>query len=652
MNLPNRRFLKVFLASLALVAVTATSGLSASIWVRWDANDPAPEGYRIYHRKGVQPYDYSSSFWDGTSTTCELTGLEEGVTHHFVVRAYVDDLESADSDEVDYTPPKPPNLAPVADAGGPQSVEEGKQVTLDGSRSKDIDGQIKKFVWEQTGGPAVSIDGTDAAKAAFTAPIVGLDGQTFSFRLSVTDDGGTVATATTTVRVNKSSKTDVDGDNVPDVLDPFPDDSSEWADSDGDGIGNNGDPDDDDDGMPDAWEAAHGLDPTVDDSALDADGDGFSNLEEFTANSDPTQHPDNLAPDAPAIESIDPIERVGLTPLLVSGAYFDPDADGHLKSTWQISTERTFDNIILARTSSRQLTTYQVGDMVLDVDTKYYWRVRHIDSRQAASGWSDTASFRTIEAADSDDEDLNGTPESQQVDPLVDVDANGVVDVDEDNMLCVNTVEGQAVVGVKVHSKKVALVSVKSLPTDQIADQSVKLGFGLIGFKLYLQDGVSTASVAIHFSKQVPDDAGLFKYTHDTGWYRYENAVFAPDRKSVTLTLVDGGDGDEDGVENGVIVDPSGIAYAASTPVDDVPVSADQQPSDNNAALSTGAASGAVDGGGGDCFIRIGSGDGSGLAWIFSRAWLMSVLMLLSGVILAAVVTVKPSRRGVSLPKC
>ncbi|WP_425229210.1 pectate lyase family protein [Sphingomonas sp.] len=39
--------------------------------------------------------------------------------------------------------------------------------------------------------------------------------------------------------------------------------------------------DSDHDGMPDAWETAHGLDPHHDDSAADRDGDGYTNVEEY-----------------------------------------------------------------------------------------------------------------------------------------------------------------------------------------------------------------------------------------------------------------------------------------------------------------------------------------------------------------------------------
>jgi len=44
---------------------------------------------------------------------------------------------------------------------------------------------------------------------------------------------------------------DGDGDKVPDIIDAFPTDPTEWIDSDGDGIGNNADLDDDNDGIPD-----------------------------------------------------------------------------------------------------------------------------------------------------------------------------------------------------------------------------------------------------------------------------------------------------------------------------------------------------------------------------------------------------------------
>lgn len=74
---------------------------------------------------------------------------------------------------------------------------------------------------------------------------------------------------------------DRDGDGVDDAEDAFPDDPTEQLDTDGDGIGNNEDTDDDNDQMPDVYERRFGLDPLADDGGDDADGDGYTNFDEF-----------------------------------------------------------------------------------------------------------------------------------------------------------------------------------------------------------------------------------------------------------------------------------------------------------------------------------------------------------------------------------
>ena len=582
-----------------IIFFTTISAMAASVSLRWDPNDPTPEGYRVFARESGRSYNYSAPIWEDSLTTCTLIGLTEGVTYYFVVRAYDGLLESADSAEVTYTPGVVvANQAPTADAGQNQVVYEGDTVLLDGSGSSDADGTIDAFQWLQTSGIVISLNNATASRSSFTAPIVGLGGATLTFRLTVTDDDGSTSVDTITVNVLKSSSTDVDGDNVPDVLDLFPTDPNEWADNDADGIGDNQDLDDDNDGMSDIWETAYGLDPLTDDADLDADGDGMTNIDEFHADSDPTTAPGNNAPDAPVVDTVAQTERVELTPVLVTEAYFDADHDVHYKSQWQISTESDFSTLILDENSLSQLTAYHVSEMVLDTDTVYYWRVRFIDSRNGASDWSETATFTTLAAEESDDTDINGIPDSQEVNGTVDLNGNGTPDRDEVGVIMsAYTVEGQTVIGVVAASPGATLASIKSIPCDTIPDQSVAMNFGLIGFKLYLNAGVTTATVKIHFGIAVPSDAKLYKYTADNGWRVYRNAVLAADGKSITLMLEDGGMGDEDGVQNGVIVDPSGIAYTDS----------------DSASLSTGGVS-SGGGGGGGCFIT--TLQGAGQSWV------------------------------------
>lgn len=81
----------------------------------------------------------------------------------------------------------PPNEAPVADAGDDQTVDEGTQVTLDGSASSDSDGTIVSYVWIQTDGPTVALSEPAAAMPTFIAPDVDAD-SVLTFELMVTDD--------------------------------------------------------------------------------------------------------------------------------------------------------------------------------------------------------------------------------------------------------------------------------------------------------------------------------------------------------------------------------------------------------------------------------------------------------------------------------
>jgi hypothetical protein len=63
-------------------------------------------------------------------------------------------------------------------------------------------------------------------------------------------------------------------------------DPSNWAAA-APSVGGSGVLDTDNDGIPDDWEEAHGMNKLVNDAALDPDLDGFTNLQEYIAGTDP-----------------------------------------------------------------------------------------------------------------------------------------------------------------------------------------------------------------------------------------------------------------------------------------------------------------------------------------------------------------------------
>jgi len=73
----------------------------------------------------------------------------------------------------------------LADAGPDQTVDEGDTVILDGSNSS-LPAFITAYFWEQTGGsPSVILKDVNTAKASFIAPIVGPEGTSLTFQLTV-----------------------------------------------------------------------------------------------------------------------------------------------------------------------------------------------------------------------------------------------------------------------------------------------------------------------------------------------------------------------------------------------------------------------------------------------------------------------------------
>jgi hypothetical protein len=345
-------------------------------------------------------------------------------------------------------------------------------------------------------------------------------------------------------------------------------------DSDGDGlddgyevaIGTNpAHQDSDGDGMPDGWEVTYRFNPLVDDSADDADGDGYTNLEEY----DRGRHPLNCEPDTPVLFlPTDTETDVPLTPQLQTQGFSDTDEDNHAQSRWQISSvegDFTEDSLVLDITSASQLTSFNVPKLMLSINTTYYWRAKHIDDGGAASEWSDPFEFTTTDT-DEDDPNQDGVPDDQEVsDSNIDFDNNSTPDIYQADMKCVNTGVGD-VQCAKIGTNVTSIESFMWIGTDTIADMQYKpdkMPMGLTGFKLEVDQPGDTAEIILYSSSPMPNR--WFKFDPFFGWQDFTaNASFAPDSTSVALVITDGGDGDCDGVANGIIIDPSGPATILS----------------------------------------------------------------------------------------
>jgi hypothetical protein len=121
------------------------------------------------------------------------------------------------------------------------------------------------------------------------------------------------------------------------------------------------------------------------------------------------------------------------------------------------------------------------------------------------------------------------------------------------------------------------ITSLQAVSPDTIGDpedQPDNLIYGLIDMEITVDTAGGTVEVTLYLPESAPEDYTCYKYLHGSGgWIDFSaNTVFNTERDQVVLTLTDGGDGDDDGIANGVIIDPTGLGTdpdAPSTPIDE-----------------------------------------------------------------------------------
>jgi hypothetical protein len=277
---------------------------------------------------------------------------------------------------------------------------------------------------------------------------------------------------------------------------------------------------------------------------------------------------DNQAPEPPTLAEPANGLMVELTPLLKTGTFQDPNTnDFHSATHWRIFRESD-DVCVYDITSEYSLTELQVPKLILDGNKTYSWQARHFDMHGTPSEWSSFRSFTTqVNAADYDG---NGIPDEQEVGSLVDLDEDGIPDVDQDTIKSIDAGDGKSLgISIQNSSNVVAIASVWAERQDDNqspAGDSEEFPFGLINFKLIVNQAGDSAEIRICFSEPAPADSRWLKYDPiEATWTDFSSqSAFSDDLRFLSLRLEDGGEGDADGIANGIIVDPSGLAVSSS----------------------------------------------------------------------------------------
>ena len=347
------------------------------------------------------------------------------------------------------------------------------------------------------------------------------------------------------------------------------------ADSDGDGLddsweqnyfgnlGQSGSGDADGDGLSNRQEQDLNIDPTQ----TDSDGDGASDGDEVRYGSNPGDNSDNWQtrrPDRPSVTAIG--TAVLRDQLLDSSSYRDPDGDALGSAQWQISQDSGFSQLVLDRRLSGT-TGLRIPLGILQGNRDYWVRTRHYDNTGLPSEWSAGRAIRT-EAQFAEDRDGNGSDDRYQVTGYADSNGNGINDTDEGLCNLLDAENGMSIGFQASRGNLVCLTSHTVAELPAVVRSGKTLPYGL--FTLVI-DGLAVDAAS-------PTRVDLTLYFPDAiaandVWYSYDGvsdrleAFSGPvniDGNIVTLTLTDGGAGDLDGVINGVIVDPLGMAIAST----------------------------------------------------------------------------------------
>ena len=280
----------------------------------------------------------------------------------------------------------------------------------------------------------------------------------------------------------------------------------------------------------------------------------------------PAQEFVNQAPDQPGLLfPVEGAQDVSLTPLLEIDGFTDPDADDdHGATRWQIAKDSSFEWLILDVTIDESHThNYLVNLLVphgtLCSEQLYYWRASVKDAREGDPKWSNWSETFTFTTAAKVQADVNANAVADEEEPeYSDLDNDGLNDNDQPLMRVYKGREGQSLIGINALEGVNQINCFTSIDPESIPDEPrPKLKYGLMVFNVSLEQIGGTARFELYLPEKPYTWAKWYKYDPINGWYEFP---VDSDGDKYYLEITDGGFGDADGVVNGIIVDPIGLA--------------------------------------------------------------------------------------------
>jgi len=270
----------------------------------------------------------------------------------------------------------------------------------------------------------------------------------------------------------------------------------------------------------------------------------FYNLRTLAENNQP------LNPDALAVDSLTGIKADYLSPFNTALAF----------SQWQVigSDEKI---VYFAKVESGDLTTGWIPVRVLQPGSTYTIRGRAVDSLNRTSAWSELQ-VSTVAENQTEDKDGDGVPDTQKpsAENLIFYGYNPEYNLPPDTKII--SFANHAVLVESPDGYQLTYFAGRD-----VAYPGMSAPYGIFLTRVEGLPEGETIRLRFIFPEVLPAGCGWYKYdeTKPEGqrWKEFPDAEIKGNIAIISLT--DGGQGDADGVANGIIVDPSGPVIPGKT---------------------------------------------------------------------------------------